>query len=95
MGLRLSKLTPELRRRYQIDVGVDGVVITGIAGTSPALGHVMEGDVITEVGSAKVMTPDQVRKEVGAAKQTEKKVVLMKVNHAGESGYRGIRLDEK
>ncbi|MFZ1989516.1 MAG: DegQ family serine endoprotease [Alphaproteobacteria bacterium] len=92
MGLQLTKLTPALRQKYQVPTTVDGVLITDVDDSSPASGQLAEGDVITEIGQAKVHNPSDVQKELKAAKQTDKKVVLMMVNRQGAAQFQGFRL---
>jgi len=92
MGLQLTRLTPDLRQRYQVPSTVDGVLITDVDDASPASGQLAEGDVITEIGQAKVRSPADVQKELKAAKQTDKKVVLMMVSRQGATQFQGFRL---
>ena len=94
MGLQLTKLTPALRQKYQVPATVDGVLVTDVDDESLASGQLAEGDVITEIGQSKVRSPADVQKELKAAKQTDKKVVLMMVNRQGAAQFQGFRLAE-
>ena len=92
LGLQLAPVSPALRQRYQIEPEVAGVVVLGVAPSSPAAGQLTQGDVITEVAQSRVHTPDDVQKQLKAAKQGDKKVVLMMVNRGGAARFEGIRL---
>ena len=54
LGLTLSKLTPALRRQYQLKNDVEGVLVTKVEGTSIAFAKgIRPGDVVVEAGQDK------------------------------------------
>src|SRR5919109_1107970 len=57
LGLELSNLSDDLRRRYKIKDGVKGVLVTGVdAGSAAADKRLSAGDVIVEVAQESVAT---------------------------------------
>jgi serine protease Do len=89
LGLQLAALSPTLRRQYRIPSDVDGVVVTKLAGDSPAAAFGMEpGDVIVSIEQQPAKTPQQaaeVLKEAAA-----KGSVLLLVNRRGTSQFVGL-----
>jgi serine protease Do len=95
LGLDLSSLTDELRRRYNIKDGVKGAVITSVDPNSPAADKRLQpGDVIVEIGQQPVTTPADVAKQLDALKKDGKKSVLLYVANAqGDMRYVAIAMD--
>jgi serine protease Do len=95
LGLDLSPLTDELRRRYGIKDTVKGAVITGVDSNSPAADKRLQaGDVIVEIGQQPVSTPADVAKQLEALKKDGKKSVLLYVaNVQGDMRYVAIAMD--
>ena len=86
LGLNLSGLTDEARRRYNIKESVkNGVVVTKVDPNSTAADkRIQPGEVIVEVGQEAVANPADVTKRVEALKKEGRKSVLLLV--AGASG---------
>ncbi len=86
LGLNLSGLTDEARRRYNIKESVkNGVVVTKVDPNSTAADkRIQPGEVIVEVGQEAVANPAEVTKRVEALKKEGRKSVLLLV--AGASG---------
>ncbi|MDE2465369.1 MAG: Do family serine endopeptidase, partial [Alphaproteobacteria bacterium] len=77
MGLGLSGVTPDLRRVYNLDARVDGVVITKVDPNADAADKGVEpGDVIVAIGDQKVRTPVQVQQAITRAKHLGRNSVL-------------------
>lgn len=99
LGLMLSPLTPELRAKYDVLEGINGVVVTSIKGDSPAgsaqsEGRIREGDVIVEVQQEAVSSIEDVVQRVKNVVDAKGKVVLLLLNRRGELSFAAIRLDE-
>ncbi len=90
LGLRLTPLTPEMTRRYNIKLN-SGVVIVGIVEGSPAMATgLREGDVILRVGQTAVSTPQEVKAAVDkilSRQSGEDKSIALYVNRQGESRF--------
>ncbi|MET0258108.1 MAG: PDZ domain-containing protein, partial [Methylobacterium sp.] len=85
LGLNLSGLTDELRKKFSIKETVKGVVVTRVDPNSMAADkRIVPGEVIVEVGQEAVSTPAEVTKRVDALKKESRKSVLLLV--AGASG---------
>jgi serine protease Do len=85
LGLTLASLTPDLRRQFGIPETVDGVVVTSVADDGPAARRGLQpGDVIEQVGSAPVATPQQVANLAKAARAENRNAVLLLVNRQGD-----------
>ncbi|MCK6452901.1 MAG: DegQ family serine endoprotease [Alphaproteobacteria bacterium] len=94
LGLSLSKLSPELRDKFDIDPSIDGVVITEVATDSAAAQKGLRaGDVIVEVAQEAVKDPKDVSERVKKAKAAGRKSVLMLVDRQGDLRFVAIKLD--
>ena len=83
LGLQLSNLNDELRKRYKIKDSVAGVVITGIDSNSAAAEkRLRAGDVIVEVMYEAVTTTDDLQKRLDQLKKDGKKSAMMLVMNA-------------
>ncbi len=83
LGLNLANLTGELRRRYKIKDGVNGVVITGVDSNSAAAEKRLNaGDVIVEVAQEQVASAADVQKRIDQLKKEGRKSALLLVANA-------------
>lgn len=99
LGLGLSAITDELRQRFGIPAGVDGVVIVDIQSNTPAAiaaseGRVRAGDVIVEVAQEQVRSPEDVVAKVKSVVDANGRVVLFLLNRGGELSFVPIRVDQ-
>jgi serine protease Do len=87
-GLRLSALSPSLRRRFGIPGEVQGVLVIGVAETSAAaeLG-LQPGDVVEQVNGHKVGAPKDVAAAIAAAGKGGRKAVALLVNRQGQKEF--------
>jgi serine protease Do len=87
-GVQARPLTDDLRRRFRVDAGVTGVVVTDVAGDSPAASiGVQPGDVIMEVNGKAVTTPADLAK-LGKAAGNNLVVLL---HRQGSTVYLSLR----
>ena len=95
LGLSLSKITPTLRERYELDERTGGVVITDVdeAGTAAEKG-LRAGDVIVEVDQEPVGNPDDVASRVSKARDEGYRVVTLLVFRQGEFQWVAVKLDK-
>ncbi|MGH6783035.1 MAG: PDZ domain-containing protein, partial [Sphingomicrobium sp.] len=83
LGLELSNLSDDLRRRYKIKDGVKGVVVTGVdAGSAAAEKRLSAGDVIVEVAQESVATAADVQNKIEQMKKDGRKSALLLVSNA-------------
>ncbi len=96
LGLELSSLTDDLRKKFKIRDTIKGVVITGVdpsIDTSQPDKHLAPGDVIVEVQYEAVGNPDALRNRVDQLKAQGKKVaVLLVSNGDGETRFVALSL---
>jgi serine protease Do len=80
IGLMLSPLNAELRKKYGLDEKVQGVVVEAVDPQSPAASKGLKpGDVIVEAAQDAVSDPDDVAKSVEKVKKAGRKAVLLRV----------------
>lgn len=94
LGLQLSGLNDELRKRYNIKDTVKGVVVTGVDANSGAADkRIAVGEVIVQVGQETVATPEDVSKRIEALKKQGTKAVLLYVaNPQGEERFVAVTM---
>ncbi|MBV8426238.1 MAG: Do family serine endopeptidase [Hyphomicrobiales bacterium] len=95
LGLDLSPLTDDLRRRYNIKDGVKGAVITSVDPNSTAADKRLQpGDVIVEIGQQPVSSPSDVAKLLDNLKKDGKKSALLYVANAqGDMRYVALAME--
>jgi serine protease Do len=96
LGLELSSLSDDLRRKFKIKDDIKGVLVTGVD-PSLAMGdpdkRLAAGDVIVEVQYTAVGNPADLQKRVDALKSQGKKIaVLLVSNAAGETRFVALNL---
>jgi serine protease Do len=83
LGLELSNLSDDLRRRYKIKEGVKGVIITGVdAGSAAADKRLSAGEVIVEVAQEQVASAADVQNKIERMKREGRKTALLLVSNA-------------
>jgi len=79
-GLKLAKLTPELRKQFALPDSASGVVITEVpAGGVAASEGLRPGDLVIAIGHTPVATPQQVPTLAAAARKGKQKMVLVRI----------------
>jgi serine protease Do len=95
MGLGLTAMTPEVRRAYNLDENVQGVLITKVDPESDAAEKGLQpGDVLVSVSNKTVHSPQEVEKSVAAAHSAGRKSVLLLVSTEGTSHFVAVDLDK-
>jgi serine protease Do len=95
LGLTLSSVTDELRRRYSIKDSVKGVVVTRVDPNSVAADkRIQPGDVVVEVGQEPVSSPTDVTRRIEALKRDGRKSALLLVANAqGEVRFVAVSIE--
>jgi serine protease Do len=95
LGLELSGITDELRRRYSIKETVKGVVVTRVDPNSAAADkRIQAGEVIVEVGQEPVASPADVTRRVeGLKKDGRKSALLLVANAQGEVRFVAVSIE--
>jgi serine protease Do len=93
LGLTLASLTPDLRQQFGIAETINGVVVTSVADDGPAAKRGLQpGDVIEQVGSDPVATPQQVASLAKAAHAENRNAVLLLVNRQGDELFVAVEV---
>jgi serine protease Do len=93
-GLTFKALTPEIRERFEVEEGVDGVMVVDLDRDSDAATKgVRPGDLILTVGPVAVKTPADVVKAVEEASDKGKKVVLLYLYRGGDRRYTAVKIE--
>jgi serine protease Do len=92
LGVTVATITEELRTRFELPEGAQGVVIVDVAeGSAAAKESLRPGDVIVEVGQEEVSSPPEVAAKVGQAQQDAKKSVLLLIDRSGDLRFVALR----
>lgn len=94
LGLKLSKLSPELRKQFSLPDTAKGVVITEVPQNSPAAAQALRpGDLLIGVGHDPVVTTDELQQKLAALKKVGHKTVLVRVEREGNSRFVALPLE--
>jgi serine protease Do len=87
-GLKLAKLTTELRKQFSLPEAVKGVVITDVPQNSPGAAQGLRpGDLVIAVGHDPVGSLEEVQQKVAAAKKNGRKNALVRVEREGNTRF--------
>jgi serine protease Do len=91
LGMQLSGLTQDTRDQYDIDMNVNGVVVTSVDQNSEAAEKGFRpGDVIVSVGNRNVRAPADIEQGIADARRANRESILFLV--AGRGGQRYVAL---
>lgn len=95
LGMTLQALNADLRRRYSIEDGVEGVVVTNVDPASAAAAkNIAAGEVIVEVRQDKVSQPSDVVRLVSELKEHGRRSALFLLsNGRGDVRFLAVRID--
>lgn len=95
LGLNMSGMTDELRRRYSLKDDQKGVVITRVDSNSAAADkRIQAGEVIVEVNQEAVSTPTEVTQKIDALKsQGRKSALFLIANAQGEVRFVALSIE--
>lgn len=78
LGLSVSPITPDAQEKYGIASGQKGIVVSKVTDDGPASERGLHpGDVIVEVQQERVLSPEDFRKKIDAARKAGRHTVLM------------------
>src|SRR6201998_907145 len=88
LGLKLTKLTAELRKQFSLPETGKGVVITEVPQNSPGAAQGLRpGDLVVAVGHEAVGSLEEVQQKVDAAKKNGQKNALVRVERKGNTRF--------
>ncbi len=93
LGLSLGVLDAAARGQFHIAGGVRGVLVTDVAADSPAGDkNIRPGDVIVQVQSNPVHTPQDVEKHLDYARKVGKKIAILLISRGSDLTYVAVPL---
>ena len=94
LGLKLVKLTAELRKQFSIPDAAKGVVISEISQNSPgATQGLRPGDLVVALGHEPVAGLEELQQKIAAAKKNGRKNVLVRVEREGNTRFVALPLE--
>lgn len=95
LGIEVTGITDDLKKKYKIKDGVTGVVILDVERNSAAAEKgLKQGQVVIEVGQEPVASPDDVKKRIDALKKAGRSHALLLVTDSdGQNRYAAIPLN--
>jgi serine protease Do len=88
LGVKLAKLSPELRKQFSLPDSARGAVITEVPPQSAAVGQGLRpGDLVIAVGHTAIVGPEAVPPIVAAAKKAGQKKLLVRIERAGATRF--------
>jgi len=96
LGMKLTPVDPDLRRRLRLGDEVNGLAVTGVdTGSEAGRQGVRPGDVIVRAGQRSVASTDDVEAAVQAMRTAKRGSVLLLVNRRGQNVFIAVPLDGK
>ncbi len=94
LGLRVAELDDELRAEFRVPDDVDGVIVTGVRGGSPAAeAGLRRGVVILQVDGEKIANAPDLAKQIDQAKDDGREAVLLRMQVGGVKQFGALPLD--
>ena len=94
LGLQLSSLTSQIRKRFNLPDNLKGVMIAGVSGGSDSERQgISPGDIIVEVEQELVLSPEDVITNVEKASNAGRKSILFLINRKGDLSFVAIKLN--
>jgi serine protease Do len=94
LGLKLARLSPELRKQFALSDAAKGVVIVEVPQNSPGAAQGLRpGDLVIAVGHAAVATPEEVPQLAAGARKAGHKNVLLRVEREGSTRFVALPLE--
>jgi serine protease Do len=88
LGLGLSAITDDLKKKYKIKDGAKGLVVTSIDSNSPIADRgIQPGDIVLEFQHETLTNPADMQKRIDALKKSGKKSALMLIGRGDEQRF--------
>lgn len=95
LGMELSIVNDSLRKKFNLGADAEGVIITNVDPASEAAEKdIRPGDILLEVQLEPVSTTDQVKTQLKAIADTDKKSVLMLLKRGQNSRFVALSLEK-
>ncbi|VAX02481.1 HtrA protease/chaperone protein [hydrothermal vent metagenome] len=97
LGMKLTSLTDELRKKFKVAEKAKGVVVTSVDSNSVAADkRIQPGDIIAEAGEKEISTPADLEKRVKELKKEGRGSILLlilKTARGGDPNFIALRLE--
>lgn len=93
MGVALTELNEEARRRHSVPADIEGVLVDSVAPGGPSFGRLQKGDVVLELGFEKVASVSEAMAELDDASRSGEPLLLVRVMREGQTMFFPIELD--
>ena len=90
LGMTLSTISSELRKRFKLGASVEGVIVTKVDPAGPAAKkRIPAGAIIRKIGPNQktVTTPEQVREKVEEARKAKQNTILVLIESGGAQRF--------
>jgi serine protease Do len=88
LGVKLARLSPELRKQFSLPDSLHGAVITEVPPQSAAVEQGLRpGDLVIAVGHTAIASPEAVPPIVAAAKKAGQKKLLVRIERGGATRF--------
>ncbi len=88
LGVKLAKLSPELRKQFSLPDAAQGAVIIDVPPNSAAAAQGLRpGDLVIAVGHTSIANPQAVPPIVAAAKKAGQKKLLVRIERGGATRF--------
>ena len=90
LGMTLSTISSELRKRFKLGASVEGVIVTKVDPAGPAAKkRIAAGAIIRKIGPNQktVTTPEQVREKVEEARKAKQNTILVLIESGGAQRF--------
>ncbi|MFH1804359.1 MAG: DegQ family serine endoprotease [Pseudomonadota bacterium] len=95
LGIKVANISEDLRTRYNLAEGTEGVIVTEVNGDSYAAEKgVRPGDIIIEASHKSVSSVDEVKTAVDTALKDDKRTILMLIETSAGPRYFGLTLNK-
>jgi serine protease Do len=94
LGMHYSEITEQLRAKFKIDKAISGVVITKVVrGSVSSDVGLKAGDVIMKANKVKIVGPNDLTKEIQAAKNNKAQNIVLLVNRNNSNRFIVVELE--
>jgi len=94
LGLRVTELSDDLREEFRVPEDVDGVLVTGVRGGSPAdEAGLRNGIVILQVDGEKITNATALRSNIEKAKKDGRDAVLLRMQLGAVKQFGALSLE--
>jgi serine protease Do len=93
LGAELKAIDDDARRRYGIARDIAGVLVNSVSAKGPSFGKLQKGDVITEMGFAKISSLDDAYAALEPDKAPAGRGLLVRVYRAGQTMFFTVEPD--